>query len=372
MIALQDILEQRDDLQLILMSATMPTRDLAEYWCGVGRRRLLRRKEQQLMEKKSSMTEHTDSENIAPTSSLDDDWGDDAAVLPTEINIPGRTFPVQSFFLEDVLTMTGFVDDVEGAETADMAQIENDLMSLLINKTEGATKSSESNKKARNNTKSVAPVSRSMLENTLTCVICNQRGFKCAEEFGTHVALCDGGGKSSMEELEHIVRAVDASSITGFDSTITNVTTTQDLDTFNDTDVDMFDIPEEDFEDYDEDAEPEVWSGDSPFIVDNVGTSNKPSLTEEEMLTRYHTMYDDEEINYDLILELVRYVVKSSYGDGAILIFFREFAISTISICLHALSENIYFFFSKLDGLRYLSLVLFSRAHLHSVILPSL
>ncbi len=32
MIALQDLIEEREDLQLILMSATMPTRDLA----GIG------------------------------------------------------------------------------------------------------------------------------------------------------------------------------------------------------------------------------------------------------------------------------------------------------------------------------------------------
>ncbi|KAL7527803.1 hypothetical protein ACHAXR_002134, partial [Thalassiosira sp. AJA248-18] len=45
LIALQDLLEEQNDLQLILMSATMPTRDLAEYWCGVGHRRMLRKKE---------------------------------------------------------------------------------------------------------------------------------------------------------------------------------------------------------------------------------------------------------------------------------------------------------------------------------------
>jgi ATP-dependent RNA helicase DHX36 len=37
---------------------------------------------------------------------------------------------------------------------------------------------------------------------------------------------------------------------------------------------------------------------------------------------RYQTMYDDDEVNYDLLLELVRYIDKSSYGDGAILVFF--------------------------------------------------
>jgi hypothetical protein len=42
MIALQDLLGARENLKLILMSATMPTRELAEYWCKVGRRRMRR------------------------------------------------------------------------------------------------------------------------------------------------------------------------------------------------------------------------------------------------------------------------------------------------------------------------------------------
>ena len=332
MIALQDILAERDDLQLILMSATMPTRDLAEYWCRVGKRRELQRKEQKLKEQQSAMEDNIEEENIVPTNSLDDDWGDDAAALPTEINIPGRTFPVQSFFLEDVLTMTGFVDDLQDADAADMAQIENDLMSLLSNRVDATAKTTKSGKGGRTSTKSIPaqPVPLSQLENTLTCVICNQSGFKCAEEFGTHVAFCDGGGKSSMEELEDQVRAVDPSSILGFDTTAVT-SAHEEPDAIDDNDG-MFDIPEEEFEDYDEDAEPEKWSGDSPFIVDTRGSSNKPSLTEEEMLTRYHTMYDDEEINYDLVLELVRYVIKSSYGDGAILIFFRE-CIDRLVLC---------------------------------------
>ena len=325
MIALQDILAERDDLQLILMSATMPTRDLAEYWCRVGRRRELQRKEQKMNEKQRDKGDYNDEVKIVPANSLDDDWGDDAIALPTEINIPGRTFPVQSFFLEDVLIMTGFVDDVKDADAADMAQIENDLMSLLSNRVDTTAKKSKSSQGGRSNLVSIPdrPVLLSQLENTLTCVICNQSGFKCAEEFGTHVAFCDGGGKSSMEELEDKVRAVDSSLILAFDTAAT-ASVHEEPDAIDDSNDVMFDIPEEEFEDYDEDAEPEKWSGDSPFIVDTSGTSNKPSLTEEEMLTRYHTMYDDEEINYDLVLELVRYVIKSSYGDGAILIFFRK------------------------------------------------
>jgi ATP-dependent RNA helicase DHX36 len=48
-------------------------------------------------------------------------------------------------------------------------------------------------------------------------------------------------------------------------------------------------------------------------------------------------MFDDEEINCDLILDLVRYVHKSSYGDGAILVFFSGWAdISEFSMLLES------------------------------------
>ena len=85
----------------------------------------------------------------------------------------------------------------------------------------------------------------------------------------------------------------------------------------------------EDYDDYDNNDDVGCgliggkWDGQSPFGTDTAApTKNKPTLTEEELLTRYQTMYDDEEINYDLTLALVRYVNQSSYGDGAILIFF--------------------------------------------------
>ena len=132
-------------------------------------------------------------------------WGDDGATMPVEINIPGRTFPVQEFFLEDVLSMTGFVSEAH-PEAPDMAQIESDLLSLLG----GAPQSTSSS--GKKNGVASGPVSQSMpwAEGTLSCVMCGQSRFKCAEELGTHIALCDGGGGLSMLELENRVRSVDA------------------------------------------------------------------------------------------------------------------------------------------------------------------
>ena len=175
MIALQDLLEERDDLQIILMSATMPTRELAEYWHGVGRKRLQRQKE--LTDGQSAMEGNGENDTS--------DWVNDESAMPVEINIPGRTFPVQEFFLEDVLAMTRFVNDVHG-DAPDMDQIESDLMALLSGPTPAASKTSKNGKP------NAVSSSLLQLENSLTCVMCNKSGFQCPEEFGTHVALCDG------------------------------------------------------------------------------------------------------------------------------------------------------------------------------------
>jgi hypothetical protein len=281
MIALQDLIEERDDLQLILMSATMPTRDLAEYWRGVGTR--------------------TNNDNCNSSSPADDEWGDEG-LMPIEINIPGRTYPVQEFFLEDVLMMTGFVDDNKDAP--DMLQIDTDLMSLL----------SATNQSSITATSTSTP---SLIDSTLKCVMCNKSGFSSAEELGSHIAVCCGSGGESMADLEDRIRG-----ISNFDSYV-SVPEVEDIAAGGGGD-DLFDIMENELEDYDE-IDDEVlvrkWDGESPFVTD-AGPSGKLTLTEEESLLRYQTMYDDDEVNYDLLLELVRYIDKSSYGDGAILVFF--------------------------------------------------
>ncbi|KAL7498658.1 hypothetical protein ACHAWT_006480 [Skeletonema menzelii] len=278
MIALQDLIEERNDLQLILMSATMPTRDLAEYWRGVGTRQ---------------------KDKCNSPSLVDDDWGDEG-LMPVEINIPGRTYPVQEFFLEDILMMTGFVDD--NANAPDMLQIDADLTSLL----------------SATNQFSITAASTSMptlIDSTLKCIMCNKSGFSSAEELGSHIAVCCGGGEESMADLEERIRGISI-----FDSYV-SVPEAEDVAAAGVGD-DLFDIMENELEDYD-DVDDEVlvrkWDGESSF---DAGLSSKLTLTEEESLMRYQTMYDDDEVNYDLLLELVRYIDKSSYGDGAVLVFF--------------------------------------------------
>ena len=44
------------------------------------------------------------------------------------------------------------------------------------------------------------------------------------------------------------------------------------------------------------------------------------------MLNQYQAMHDDEKIDNDLLLEVLHLIVESSYGDGAILVFFPGWA----------------------------------------------
>ena len=298
MIALQDLLDDRDDLQLILMSATMPTRDLADYWCGVGSRRSMER------------------------SQADDSFSNNPDRMPVEINIPGRTFPVQEFFLEDVLSMTGFVSEVPGE--ADMQQIENELLALVGGPSGGINNANGGN---RRKSESFPQLDSSL---SMSCPMCGKKGFRNAEEFGSHVALlCDGTGESLIE-LEDRLRGMEVA-VSGFEIMTANPETNEDTDDMEE----AVEIPDGVFEEYDEDdGDDPIWDGESPF-VQSAPTSSKPSVSEEDMMTRYQTMYDDEATNYELTLELVKYIVKSSYGDGAILIFFSGWGgISEFSLLL--------------------------------------
>lgn len=207
----------------------------------------------------------------------------------------GRTYPVQEFFLEDVLTMTGFVND-SGAYFSDtMGEVEAELASLLNQGRRGDA---------------------TLHESSLSCIMCNMTGFTSPEELGTHIALCDGGKLSALA-LEEKVRRVDVS-VTSMAHTFEPV-------------IEYVSEPlQEEPESQVDDIETEElyglkmgkWDGESPFAVaDNleIGTSN--TLTEDEMLNRYQTIHDDQQVDDELILEVIKYICKSSYGDGAILVF---------------------------------------------------
>jgi hypothetical protein len=161
-------------------------------------------------------------------------------------------------------------------------------------------------------------------EHSLVCVMCNQGGFKCAEELGTHMGMCAGVGNIDMVALEQKVRQSNV--CTEFSSSsLANFAGY--LDASIEDEYDIIGEEEGDSSVGDDDDErfgmhAGKWDGESPFgVAEVVDSAIRTTLTEEEMLNRYQMMHDDEQIDTDLIMETVKYIVKVSYLDGAILVF---------------------------------------------------
>ena len=243
LITLRDLLQKRPELRIICMSATLQIQLLVDYFCSSD------------------------------------------GVPPPEISIPGRTFPVQHFFLEDILRMTGYESEYCEGE---MDKLEENITVLLSGK------------------------GRSDTFNKLSCVMCGKAGFLCPEELGTHVALCNGGGDFSMTELEQIVLdSKDAVGLDVFNDRLTNDDDKDDDDyiiSMNEEEIDIF-----------EDEDENKWYGDGLFV--GVSLEKQTSLGDDELLKRYQSSRDDEEIDYDLLTDIVKYIDESSYGSGAILVF---------------------------------------------------
>jgi hypothetical protein len=159
--------------------------------------------------------------------------------------------------------------------------------------------------------------------------MCGRSGFCSAEELGDHVALCDGGGGITMEALEDKVRSTNAASIMAFDEDI--AAANAQFEEFADGDATFheYGLEDDDIDDGDDDIaglHHGKWDGESPFGIADVLSSSTTTLTQEEMLNRYQQMHDDEQIDDMLLLEIVRFICSSSYGDGAILIFLPGWA----------------------------------------------
>jgi len=276
LITLRDLLPRRPDLKIILMSATLQTQALVEYWYGCGAN----------------------------------------GGMPAEINIPGRTFPVQEFFLEDCLNMTHYLDKVGGG---DVDKLEADLARLLSQQQhQQPPKQSQRGRNQRSNDVQDGGILGD--GSSLVCVMCQKAGFSSAEELGTHVALCDGGGGVSMDALEERVRGINSSQVA-----VHEVGKGDYAD-----DIEYEDYDDEAFEDYEEDEfdDDDVpglhhgkWDGESPFGVADVVSGKISTLTDEELLNQYQSLHDDEQIDDMLLLEIIQLIVRSSYGDGAILVF---------------------------------------------------
>jgi hypothetical protein len=264
---------------------------------------------------------------------------------PGQISIPGRTFPVQEFFLEDILTMTKYLDE---KQVDSMDQLEAAMAMLLASQKYNSSNRPQQLKKKKKTEQIKQREGESgqrqpppTTTNSFVCVMCQKGGFANPGELGAHVAFCDGGVGESMEALESRVRnSTDDAAAGG----LIDETMFEDYDVsgnpngvlaFEEYDVSASNSPDGMFEDYaisdeeddddaDQDSPTDKWDGASPFDMTPDDALAEPVTTkaQEELLDQYQSMHDDEKIDDALLLEVLHLIVTSSYGDGAVLVFF--------------------------------------------------
>jgi HrpA-like RNA helicase len=214
---------------------------------------------------------------------------------PACIEIEGRTFPVQEFFLEHVLQMTEYIDPISPPLESDapmsMDALEAELAKFMSNPT--AQQSSKS----------------------FSCMMCGQQ-FSDHVDLGCHVAICSG--TSDIENNEGgattDLKAVDDTKPNGFDYFGEyDVDDSPELKGYNLDFQDLSQFNQDDESDHSE----KKWDGEGKF---QGGPSENESL-ESQLLDQYQLMHDDATIDDMLLLEVLHYINKSSHGEGAVLIF---------------------------------------------------
>lgn len=243
--------------------------------------------------------------------------------------IGSTCYPVQEFYLEDVLLQTRYLQK----------------LGLVKDGSSGSSNSkSGSSKKAfgtagKGGGQGDNALLRALCQATpvYACEMCGQKGFRSPEEYGTHIVLCDGvvievedegedegmreGGFQALEE--QLLRDLEGQGKEGY-------------------------VPE--YEDWGETPARINSSGplaalargeEGGFIstVEDVGEGEEvmrephrhsalecpiPAATEvqgQEALRAYQYAFDDELVDYDLIQSLLVYIVESGYRPGAILVF---------------------------------------------------
>lgn len=253
LITLRDLLPVRPDLRLVLMSATLQTEILVDYFSECDH---------------PFYKEHP----------------------PARIEIEGRTFPVQEFFLEHVLQMTEYIDVTAPAaddSPMSMDELEMELAKLMEQPTMAETQSS------------------------FPCVMCG-RSFLDHVELGSHVAICTGATANGQAAKDPGVVPSDG------------------CQEFGDYDVDAAPALEgygldfsgvlkakQGIDNNDAVQEGEKWDGAGVFE----GGPMHDEALEDQLLDQYQLMHDDETVDTTLLLEVLHYINKSSHGDGAVLVF---------------------------------------------------
>ena len=203
---------------------------------------------------------------------------------------------------------------------------------------------------------SATPTAGTGMEITTKCALCG-KGFPGPIQLGEHMAVCTGlmGDSIGGEDSTVFHQQEDGAIKTAAFSTsqfLEGSAESDDKNGFNDADF-------EEYDDYDVDATQEAadynfqetpdyptqdeieesnntekWDGEGLFQTD-VDQEVKLTSKQEKYLKCYQTMYNDEQINTELLLEILHYIVKSSHGEGAILVFLPGWQeISEVSMLL--------------------------------------
>jgi len=298
MIRLRDLLPLRPDLRVILMSATLQTEVLMNYFAP-----------------------NNDSNNKINS----DFYRANPAVM---LSIEGRTFPVQEFFLEHVLKLTNYID-IDAFEDGDEDAGEGavvEMRSMSTDQLDVALSRLMSNGVAD----AYSPTDTRAIEKTLKCVLCGT-GFPCASKLGEHMAVCFGMIEEGtvVDKEKDIIKtaAFCVPQILGDGDEKKNGFVDADFDDYDEYDVDesqevtgyvFQETP--DFPTQDPIEEEKKWDGKGLFQA-NVDQEVTLTAEQEKYLKCYQTMYDDEQINTELLLEVLHYINEKSNSDGAILVF---------------------------------------------------
>jgi HrpA-like RNA helicase len=279
LIRLRDLLPLRPDLRVVLMSATLQTEVLINYFSP------------------SADNNNSDFYRDHP---------------PAMLSIEGRTFPVQEFFLEHALELTQYIevyDDDDGDHpTAENRPMSMDKLDAVL---AGLTTT----------------------EVTAKCALCGM-GFPGPAELGEHMGVCTGLMEDSIVENLDFQQEDDAVKTAAFSTAgmtrfLESTESDGNIEEYDDYDVDATqeaadynfdDILEYPSKEETEEMNTEKWDGEGIFKAD---VDQEVNLTrkQEKYLEQYSTMYNDEDINTELLLEILHYILKTSHGEGAILVF---------------------------------------------------
>jgi HrpA-like RNA helicase len=262
---IRDILSRRASLKLVLMSATLNTTKLSSYFGGVP-----------------------------------------------QITMGGSVFPVQEFFLEDCLRVTNYMKSLGSAGAGKGA---------------GAALTTYEEKRR-----------------FYSCPMCGkgskvETAFRSPEELGTHLGTCTGSKvikqvdtKGSLSTLRQLVREVQISTVNNTTSSVVSdapkETSWEDINA--DEPVNWDDVNQETVAGEGTDQMLDADDIDSALISlverNNPSESSHGSAGDQSLdglLRAYQMQYDDSQVDYSLILELLKYICKSEYGShgGSVLIF---------------------------------------------------